>query len=283
MFTVGDFARLAQVSKRLLRYYDEIDLFKPCYTDSGSGYRFYSVEQMAELNRILALKDLGLSLDQIRGVLSDNVTTEQLEGMLLLKKAEIEQQLLAELRRVRKIENRIHAIRADEANTPLDVVLKEVPTQTAVSVRCTVDDFEAAVNVIDEIKVSIPSRVRDGRFYCICHGDHHTETDLDMEFGVITAKLPKSKMLLLPGGNTLTSRRLEGANIMATTIVTGGLSTIHRGYAAIMRWLGEHSYRLNGMPREIVLQPATTPHGDDLITEIQFPVEAIPNLNAIRY
>jgi len=282
MFTVGDFARLAQVSKRLLRYYDDIDLFKPCHIDQSSGYRLYSVEQMADLNRILALKDLGLSLDQIRGVLSDCITTDELTGMLLLKKAEIEQQLLAELRRVRTIENRIHAIRADEANEPLNVVLKEVPAQTAVSVRCVVDDFEAAVDVIDEIKMRIPSRVRDGRFYCICHGDHHAETDLDMEFGVLTSRPPKGNALMLPSGLALVPRELAGANVMATTIVTGGLQTIHRGYAA-MRWLGEHSYRMAGTPREIVLQPARNPSGDGLVTEIQFPVEPIPNLNAIRY
>ncbi len=283
MFTVGDFARLAQVSKRLLRYYDEIDLFKPCHIDPSSGYRLYSVEQMAELNRIIALKDLGLSLDQIRGVLSDNISTDQLEGMLMLKKAELEQTLMAELRRIRKIENRIYAIRTDEADEPLDVVLKEVPTETTVGVRCRVDDFEGAVDVIDAIKRTIPARVRDGRFYCICLGDHHAETDLDMEFGVITSTPLKSKALLLPNGLQLEQRELTGANIMATTIVKGGLTTIHRGYAAILRWLGEHSYRLNGTPREIVLQPAQSPDVHDLITEIQFPVEAIPNLNAIRY
>ena len=282
MFTVGDFARFAQVSKRLLRYYDEIDLFKPCHIEKSSGYRFYSVEQMADLNRILALKDLGLSLDQIRDVLSDNISTEELEGMLLLKKMELEQQLMAEMRRIQKIENRIHAIQADEVNEPLDVILKEVQTQNVLSVRCQVADFEYAVNVIDEIKLAIPSRVRDGRFFCICHDDHQTETNLDMEFGVITTKAPK-KPLLLSDGSQLTPQKLDGANIMATAIVTGGIQTIHRGYAAITQWLGEHSYQLAGIPREIVLQPATTPSGDDLITEIQFPVEAIPNLNAIRY
>ncbi len=65
MFTVGEFSRLARVSKRLLRYYDEIGLLKPSHTDPMTGYRFYSAKQMPLLNRILALKDLGLSLDQI--------------------------------------------------------------------------------------------------------------------------------------------------------------------------------------------------------------------------
>ena len=75
MFTVGEFARLAQVSRRLLRYYDEIGLLKPMQTDRFTDYRYYSAEQLPQLNRILALKDLGLSLDQIQRMLSDKVST----------------------------------------------------------------------------------------------------------------------------------------------------------------------------------------------------------------
>src|SRR5688572_1055977 len=97
MFTVGEFSRLAQVSKRLLRYYDEIGLLKPIHIDEMTGYRYYSADQMSQLNRILALKDLGLSLEQIQRILRDNVSTEEIQGMLLLKKAEIEQQLQAEM------------------------------------------------------------------------------------------------------------------------------------------------------------------------------------------
>jgi DNA-binding transcriptional MerR regulator len=62
MFTVGEFSRLAQVSKRMLRYYDEIGLLKPIHTDKVTGYRYYSAEQLPDLNRVLALKDLGLTL-----------------------------------------------------------------------------------------------------------------------------------------------------------------------------------------------------------------------------
>ena len=82
MFTVGEFARLAQVSRRLLRYYDEIGLLKPSHTDRFTGYRYYCAEQLPQLNRILALKDLGLSLEQIRRVIQDNVSTDEIHGML---------------------------------------------------------------------------------------------------------------------------------------------------------------------------------------------------------
>ena len=65
MFRIGEFSKIAQVSGRLLRYYDEIGLFKPEHIDEASGYRLYSVRQLPDLNCILALKELGLTLEQI--------------------------------------------------------------------------------------------------------------------------------------------------------------------------------------------------------------------------
>ena len=65
MIKIGDFARLGQVSVVTLRHYDDIGLLKPVRVDSFTGYRYYSIEQLNHLNRILTLKDLGFSLDQV--------------------------------------------------------------------------------------------------------------------------------------------------------------------------------------------------------------------------
>src|SRR5262245_12572379 len=65
MFRIGEFSRIARVSCRLLRYYDEIGLFTPARIEQASGYRYYSAAQLPRLNRILVLRELGLSLEQI--------------------------------------------------------------------------------------------------------------------------------------------------------------------------------------------------------------------------
>ena len=276
MFTVGEFARLAQVSKRLLRYYDEIGLLKPNHTDSSSGYRYYSAEQMSYLNRILALKELGLSLDQIRQTLTNNVSTDEMQGMLLLKKAEIEQQLTAELRRIRKIESRLQLIRDNEEHKQPNVIIKQIPDQTALSLRHVLDDFEASVSLYAYIQTMLPSRLSQGLFFCICHSDYLVENDLDMEMGILVDKIkPKDNALTLPNGLTLNQRELRGSNMMATTVVTGALETIHTGYANITKWLEDNDYRMTGLPRELLLQMPKNLSGNDLVTEIQVPVEHI--------
>lgn len=97
MFKIGDFSKIAQVSIRLLGYYDEIGLLKPAQIDGESGYRYYTVEQLPQLNCILALKELGLSLDQIRRMSA----AEEIRGMLLLKRTQIEQAINEEALRLR--------------------------------------------------------------------------------------------------------------------------------------------------------------------------------------
>jgi DNA-binding transcriptional MerR regulator len=65
MLKIGDFSRLSLASVKALRYYDELGLLRPARVDELTGYRYYSASQLTRLNRILVLKDLGLSLQQI--------------------------------------------------------------------------------------------------------------------------------------------------------------------------------------------------------------------------
>ena len=90
MLTIGDFARHGRVSIRMLRHYDAIGLLRPAHVDPSSGYRFYHAAQLSRLNRIVALKDLGFTLQQVQAILDEDVSTEELRGMLRLRRAEFE-------------------------------------------------------------------------------------------------------------------------------------------------------------------------------------------------
>jgi DNA-binding transcriptional MerR regulator len=81
MFSIGEFARHGRVSVRMLRHYDAIGLLRPASVDSDSGYRFYQAGQLAELNRIIALKDLGFTLGQVQAILAEQVSAAELRGM----------------------------------------------------------------------------------------------------------------------------------------------------------------------------------------------------------
>ena len=89
MFSIGEFARHGRVSVRMLRHYDAIGLLRPASVDPASGYRFYPASQLADLNRIIALKDLGFTLRQVQAILEEKVSAAELRGMLKLRRAEI--------------------------------------------------------------------------------------------------------------------------------------------------------------------------------------------------
>ena len=100
MFKIGEFSKLSHVTVKTLRYYDQIGLLTPAEVDRWTSYRYYSASQLPRLNRILALKDLGLSLDQIARLLDDDLPLDQIRGMLRLKQVELQEQLEEEQTRL---------------------------------------------------------------------------------------------------------------------------------------------------------------------------------------
>jgi DNA-binding transcriptional MerR regulator len=131
MFSIGEFARLGGVSVRTLRHYDEIGLLRPATVDQDSGYRGYTADQLGQLNRIMALKELGLSLTQA-GRLLDGITLDELHGMLILRRAQLEHELLVHQNQLLGIEARLRHIAQEGAMPADDIVVKKVPAMGVV-------------------------------------------------------------------------------------------------------------------------------------------------------
>ena len=155
MFLIGEFSNISRVSKRLLRHYDEIDLLKPAQIDPHTNYRYYSAQQLSRLNQILALKELGLSLDQIKKMLAAEISDEEIHGMLLLKKAETDQTLLNDLQRLQRIEARLQQNQSAE-NLP-DIVITSVPAQSYLSIRTVFSEPGDLVYLADLMLKRVPA------------------------------------------------------------------------------------------------------------------------------
>src|SRR5690242_9512077 len=65
MLKIGDFSRLARVSVKTLRFYDQAGLFRPAWVEPRNGYRCYRAQQLPELQRIRLLRELGCSIEEI--------------------------------------------------------------------------------------------------------------------------------------------------------------------------------------------------------------------------
>jgi predicted transcriptional regulator YdeE len=107
MLKIGEFSTAAKVSIKTLRYYDQMGLLKPAWKDRFTGYRFYHHNQIEDLNRILALKELGFSLEQVQTILLDEITIPQLKTMLRLKQSELKQEIEDNMAQLALIEDRL--------------------------------------------------------------------------------------------------------------------------------------------------------------------------------
>lgn len=136
MFKISEFSKISQVSVKTLRYYDQLNLLKPDFTDKYTGYRYYSADQMFRLNRVLAYKELGFSLDQIRQMLDEQIPIEEVRGMFRVKQNEIQTILDKEQSKLARIKDRLSFIENEGENlTPHDVIVKEVESQLVMSYR----------------------------------------------------------------------------------------------------------------------------------------------------
>ncbi len=270
MFTVGEFARIAQVSKRFLRYYDELGLFPPATIDHGNGRRYYSADQLPALNRILVLKDLGFSLDQIKDLAHDQISADQMQRLLRQKKAEIEAHLREEMQRIHRIESRLNAL--NDFDKPLNVVLKPMPSQAVLSTRIVAENFESGLQAIQQIRHHLPISKRYGMCFCICQTNNASMFDMDLEIGCFVEQT-KHAPVKISQQLHLQFNQHAASELMATSVVQGPLERILTSYEQIGRWAELNGYRPTGMPREISLQLPQTNDASDLLTEVQFPIE----------
>jgi DNA-binding transcriptional MerR regulator len=210
MFRIGDFSRLARVSCRLLRYYDEIGLLKPSATDSDSGYRYYTAEQLGRLNRILVLRDMGFSLDEIARIVADSVSPEELRGMLLMRRREVARSIESEMERLRHIESRIVQIETEGRISAEDVMLRAEPARKIIAVREVLASFTEARQLLAVLMAHVPRRIPPHLLGAIIGIGHSLEFELDridLEIGFVLNDELRQEVVL-PDGRKLVRREL---------------------------------------------------------------------------
>lgn len=274
MFKIGDFSRIARVSCRLLRYYDEIGLLKPGSIERDTGYRYYSASQLPRLNRILVLKELGLSLEEIARVLDSNLSAAELRGMLTVRRSDAQRALAEEMDRLRHIESRIAQIDTEGELSVDDVIMRSEPAQRLLSVRRVVPSFVAARDLIRELSESLrPLKAKGmlGRLTAIAHAQEFELDSIDVEVGFVVDGEPREEVRL-SSGERLSVHELPAVERMATCVRIGLPERAHMITAKIGVFLEANDYSLAGPSREVFLQPPRLDRMEESIVEMQFPM-----------
>jgi DNA-binding transcriptional MerR regulator len=276
MFSIGEFARHGRVSVRMLRHYDTIGLLRPACVDPASGYRFYQASQFAELNRVIALKELGFSLQQVQSIMAEQVSAAELRGMLKLRRAEIQALLEAEATRLARVEARLLTIE-DEARPPADgVVVKRLAP-----VRVGELTAEAAGWEPEAITPVIGPLYRD-LWQRLCSAEvaaagptlaYYEDASAGEDAIVVHAAVP------VAGPAAGGAGRDPGFAIVDLPAVERAAVIIHHGSMddvmptgqALARWIDANGYRSAGYAREVTLEWAPDP--EQWVTELQQPID----------
>ncbi|MGW4600174.1 MerR family transcriptional regulator [Streptomyces sp. NPDC004457] len=271
MFTIGDFARHGRVSVRMLRHYDATGLLRPAHVDPVSGYRHYTAAQLARLNRIIALKDLGFSLRQVRDIVDEKAGVEELRGMLRLRRAELETAMAAAGARLVQVEARLRAIESEGHMPTNDVVIKSVPGVRVAELAATADSFspEDIGPVIEPLYAGLFRRLDSAGVTPTGPGVAYYE-DAPEGGGRITVHAAVQVSAPLQDDGAFRVLDLPALDQAATIVHRGSPDTVLPTAQALTHWIDAGGYRSTGYPREVNLE--CPENRDDWVTELQAPV-----------
>ncbi len=275
MFRIGEFSHIARVSIRQLRYYEEIGLLAPAHTDASSGYRSYEAGQLPRLNQILALKKLGLSLEEIKRVVTDDADTDELRALLQTRRREAAELISKEEARFREIEARLRQIETRGELADYDVVLKAGLQQWYVSWWARFADLATAIGMIREFardaKRALPRDAAQNML--LGFGERgFTTTDFELEVGFLLSR-PLDIELPAPDGGTARVREINDDFDLATIVRAGPPEIAHLASNALGYWTEAQDHEIAGPPREMILGLNDFLAGQPVF-EVQFPVRA---------
>lgn len=271
MFRIGEFSRLTQVTVKTLRLYDERGLLVPARVDPSSGYRFYSAAQLPRLQRILALRDLGLTLQEIGDLLDEEPGPDELRGMLRLRRAELERELTEGRARLGRVEAYLARLEREGDMPRYDVTIKSAPALRVATLRDTVPHYPDIGRLFDELCGFLgASRLQfTGPPLALYHDGEYREQDVDIEVAAPFAGR-------LPAHPRVRERELPAEPALACTVHQGPYEELRHAYSALLGWIEANGYRIAGPDREVYLVgPERGRDPERYVTELQVPVERV--------
>jgi DNA-binding transcriptional MerR regulator len=269
MFRIGEFSRLSRVPVSALRYYADLGLLDPEWVDPESGYRYFGAAQLPRLNRLLILRDMGLSLEQIGVVLDEGIDAGELREMLRRKEAELRGRVTEEQERLDAVAARLRFIEKEGAMPDMEIVVKEIEAVEGLGVRDTVPAIDQIGGLIQDAFAGMGPALGNltGPPMAVYYDEEFTGADVDVEMVFPTSGAQEPRRT--PAGRNLAGTRVAGGS-MAALVFVGPYEQIGEAYQAMGTWLEEHGRRIAGPVCELYLTDPNQPGPP--VTEIRMPI-----------
>lgn len=263
MFKIGDFSKLSLTTIKALRYYEKEGILKPAYTDESSGYRFYETKQLVDVCRIKALRQIGLSIEEIKNINSG----AQLRDILIKKKAELSNLKIL-------LSNQISTINylLEEKYMDCQVVLKKIPSHVIYCEERKLAGFHELTNLVLEsaeecIRLN-PNIKCISPEYCFCEypGREYRERDFVARYSQAVEEIGVEN-------ERIKFKKLEATDCLCV-YHKGDYSQLGSTYSYLVNYAKENGYEMTGLMREVYIDGIWNKDDvNDYLTEIQMPVK----------
>ncbi|MDR0847968.1 MAG: MerR family transcriptional regulator [Propionibacteriaceae bacterium] len=265
VYRIGEFSKLGKTTVKTLRYYDEVGLLSPADVDEWNGYRYYSASQLFDLYRIVALRQIGFSIDEIR-----QLATAQSLDLIERRREELAHQHATLTDQLSRLDHYL-SIQKEGLAMSYDVIIKTIPASNIFSSRQVLPNYSdlgaAMMSIGAKISADNPGICCPEPGYCcaIYHDGEYKEHDIDVEICQETDKLGKD-------GDGYTFRVLPEAQV-AAVLHRGPYDTISAAYAYLFDWVTKNGYTIADSPRESYIDgPWSFEDPAQWLTEVQVPV-----------
>ena len=262
MYKIGEFSSMSKTTIKTLRYYEKENLIKPVYIDQNTGYRYYETSQLVELSKIISLRQIGISIIDIKKILNGH----DMKEVLKKRKEEIEKELNNYNIQLSKINYLL-----EENNMNNEIFIKEIPSYIVYYRDGIIDNFsqipefvlqagEECANANPNLKCLTPD-------YCYI-------SYLDGEYKENNIKIRYAQAVEKEGQETEKIKFMQEEAITAVCIYhKGSYENLRDSYNIIVKYIETNGYKIVGNPRECYIDGCWNKENEnDYLTEIQFPI-----------
>jgi len=266
MFRIGEFSKLTKTTVKALRYYDEIDLLKPEFVDEETNYRFYTTIQLIKLHKIQSFRQIGLSINEIKLIMSGHC----IDLILEKRKSEIEDTISESNAQLSRIEFILQG-KEEELIMNYQAILKELPECIVYSKRMTVPSYDSYFELIpaigEEVSAANPELKCTVPEYCFIKylDNEYKDKDINIEFCEAVQKIGKET-------GDIKFKKVESVSAVSV-MHKGAYAVLANAYAFAFKWIEDNGYIIGDSPRESYIDGIWNKESEDeWLTELQIPV-----------
>ncbi len=267
MYQIGLFSQINHITTKALRHYDKIGLFKPGFVDPHTGYRFYTSKQLPGIHQIIALKQLGLSLNEIKKIINK---PDSIEVFLKLRERELTLELERGSRRLKEIKNLINHINGEKSMT-YSPIIKKLPEVIVASMRTIIPSYNTYFDLVPRMGEEMKKKgavCREPEYcFTIYHDGEYKESNIDVEICEAVKRACENS-------ENVQYKTMDVVETAACVLHKGPYTTIRNAYSFLFDWIKENHYETVGNPRESYIDGIWNRDNEkDWLTELQVPVK----------